>query len=110
MASRTEALSALIASARGPRPFSLASREAEEVLNVTLALTVELAVSNDRIDRLERLVAELRGEPVEQLRDIRYDGDIAQERHESTEALLMRALRVILDPRGQDAEAETATL
>ncbi len=100
MTSKTEALSALIASARGDRPTSLESREAEEVLNIALALTVELAVSNDRIDRLERLVAELRGEPVEELRDIRYDGDIAQERYDATEALLMRALRVILDPRG----------
>ncbi|WP_109808885.1 hypothetical protein [Sphingosinithalassobacter portus] len=109
MTSKTEALSALIASARGPRPISLQSREAEEVLNIALALTVELAVSNDRIDRLERLVAELRGEPVEDLRDIRYDGDIAQERYDATEALLTRALRVILDPRGHEGAADTDT-
>ena len=102
MTSSVEALSQLIATARGNRPQSLASREAEEVLNVTLALLIELAVSNDRIDRLERLVAELRGEPVDALRDLRYDGEVAEERQAATDALLMRALRIMLDPRGQD--------
>lgn len=98
-----EALVALIASGRGERPPSLESSEAEEVLNIALALVVELAVSNDRIDRLERLVAEMRGEPVAALRDIRYEGETAQERHAATEALLARALRILIDPRAQAA-------
>lgn len=101
MTSQVEALSALIATARGDRPQSLASREAEEVLNVALAVLVELAVANDRIDRLERLVGELSGRSVEDLRDIRYDGEIAQERQAATDALLTRALRIMLDPRAQ---------
>jgi protein gp37 len=101
MTSQVEALNALIATARGERPQSLASREAEEVLNVTLAVLVELAVANDRIDRLERVVAELGGRSVEALRDIRYDGEIAQERQAATDALLTRALRIMLDPRAQ---------
>ena len=101
MTTQVEALGALIASARGGRPQSLASRETEDVLNVTLAVLVELAVANDRIDRLERLVAELSGRSVEELRDIRYDGDVAQERQAATDALLTRALRIMLDPRGR---------
>lgn len=101
MTSQVEALSALIATARGDRPQSLASREAEEVLNIALAVLVELAVSNDRIDRLERLVADLSGRSIEDLRDIRYDGEIAQERQAATDALLTRALRIMLDPRAQ---------
>lgn len=99
MTTQVEALSALIATARGERPQSLASREAEEVLNIALAVLVELAVANDRIDRLERLVAELGGQSVAALRDIRYDGDIARERQAATDALLTRALRIMLDPR-----------
>lgn len=101
MTTSAEALTALILSARGNRPNSLGCGEAEEVLNITLALLIELSVSNERIDRLERLVAELRGEPLSDLRDIRYDGDAARERHEAMEALLTRALRIILDPRVQ---------
>lgn len=89
----------VIASARGRRPQSLECREAEEVLNITLAVLVELAVSNDRIDRLERLVAELSHRSIEELREIRYDGDIARERQETTDALLYRALRIMIDPR-----------
>ena len=101
MTSQVEALSALIATARGDRPQSLVCREAEEVLNVTLALLVELAVANDRIDRLERLVAEASGRSVEDLREIRYEGEVAQERQAATDALLTRALRIMLDPRAQ---------
>jgi len=74
-------------------------------LNVTLAALVELAVSNDRIDRLERLVAELSGRGIEELRDIRYEGEIAQERQAATDALLTRALRIMLDPRAQEQQA-----
>jgi hypothetical protein len=94
-----EALTELIATARGGRPRSLACGEAEEVLNIVLALVVELAVSNERIDRLERLMAELRGEHIEEVREISYEGDVAVERQTATEALIVRALRIILDPR-----------
>lgn len=101
------ALSALIASQRGDRPQSLASREAEQVLNITLALLVELAVANDRIDRLERLVADLGNRTIEDLREIRYDGAIAGERQAATDALLTRALRIMLDPRARDEAPES---
>ena len=101
MTSSVEALTSLLATARGNRPQSMASREAEDVLNITLAVLVELAVANDRIDRLERMVADLRGEPVEELRDLRYEGEIAQQRQEATDALLTRALRIMIDPRAQ---------
>ena len=39
---------------------------------------------------------------LEALRDLRYDGEVAEERQAATDALLMRALRIMLDPRGQD--------
>ena len=106
MAHAAEALTELIGTARGSRPRSLACGEAEEVLNIALALVVELAVSNERIDRLERLVADLRGESIEALREIDYEGEAAAERQAATEALIVRALRILLDPR---APAEIAT-
>lgn len=99
MTTRVEALTELLVTARGTRPQSMASREAEDVLNITLAVLVELAVANNRIDSLERLVAEMRGEPVEQLRELRYEEKIARERQDATDALLMRALRIMIDPR-----------
>lgn len=93
------ALYALIQSARGGRPRSLSCQEAEDVLNVTLALLVELSVSNGRIDRLERLMAEARGESVDAFREIQFEGDAASERQAAMDALLMRAMRIFIDPR-----------
>ncbi|OCC23570.1 hypothetical protein MB02_10355 [Croceicoccus estronivorus] len=107
MKSEAEALIELISSARGARKPSLANRETEEVLNIALATLIELAVANDRIDRLERLVAQLRGEDVSALRDITYEGDVAEERQQATDGLLMRAMRIMLDPR-EEAVTEKA--
>lgn len=94
-----DAILAVVQSGRGTRPQSLNDRETEEVLNIALALLVEQAVANDRIDRLERMVADLRGEPVAAVRDAAYDGDAAAERQAATDALLARVLRIMLDPR-----------
>jgi hypothetical protein len=99
MASPTDAIAGLLATVRGERPASMECSEAERALNVAMALAVELVVANDRIDRLERLVAELRQEPVEDLKAVVYDGAIAAERREANDAMLMRALRIFLDPR-----------
>ncbi|WP_339821453.1 hypothetical protein [uncultured Parasphingorhabdus sp.] len=101
MTNQAQAIAALIESARGQRPQSLDNREAEETLNIALALLVELSVANDKIDRLERVVAEMRGEDVATLRDIRYEGEVAEQRQDATDALLMRTLRVLIDPRAQ---------
>ena len=99
MTSRLDAIQEVITSARGARPQSLACREAEEVLNISLASLIELAVANDRIDRLERMVADLSGQSVEALRETTFEGDVERERQQSTEALLMRALRIFIDNR-----------
>lgn len=99
MTTAVEAILALVESARGTRPQSLDDREVEEVLNIALALLVELSVSNDRIDRLERIVAAQSGITTETLRDIRYGGAEAEERQQAMEALLARVLRILIDPR-----------
>ncbi len=100
----SEAIHALIGLARGERRYSLRDRETEDVLNVAMATLVELSVALDRIDRLERLLAERTGLPLEELRAIDYpDGPAAQERREAAEALFARALRIRLDPRAEAA-------
>lgn len=101
----SDAVQALIALARGERRYSLRDRETEEVLNIALATLVELSVALDRIDRLERLLAERTGLALEELRAIDYpDGPAAQERQEAAEALFVRALRIRLDPRADAAK------
>jgi len=97
-----EAIVTLIELARGERRYSLESRETEEVLNLALALLTEVAVAFDRIDRLERVLAERTGMPVADLRAIDYtDGPAAQERDDATSALIARVLRIRLDPRAR---------
>lgn len=85
---------------RGTRPASLENRETEEVLNIALALLTELCVQQDRIDRLERLLAERTGMPLAELRATDYTGGAAgEERAAATEALMLRALRIRVDAR-----------
>jgi hypothetical protein len=99
MAGMAEAIADLVSSARGARPYSLANREAEDVLNVALALLVELTVSNERIDRLERLLAERTQMPLEELRATRFEGAATEERQAALDAMMARVLRIFLDPR-----------
>ena len=81
-----EAIVALTQLARGERRYSLENRETEDVLNIALALLVELSVAFDRIDRLERVVAERTGMPLSELRGIDYaDGVASEERQEATD-------------------------
>jgi hypothetical protein len=96
----TDAIVALTQLARGERRYSLENRETEEVLYISLALLMELSVAFDRIDRLERVLAERTGISLTELRAIDYvDDAAAHEREEAANALMARVLRSRLDPR-----------
>ncbi|CUS44153.1 MAG: hypothetical protein V4610_11380 [Pseudomonadota bacterium] len=99
MTSATDAIRSVIAAGRGTRPASLDNVETEQVLTIALALLVELSVANDRIDLLEREVAGLRGTTPDALRNAPLPGDAIAERQEALEALQLRVLRVMVDPR-----------
>jgi hypothetical protein len=100
-----EVIVSLIELARGERRYSLESRETEEVLNMALALLTELGVAFDRIDRLERVVAERTGIALADLRATDYtDGPEAQEREDAMNALIARVLRIRLDPRARGTQ------
>ncbi|WP_157219102.1 hypothetical protein [Flavisphingomonas formosensis] len=99
MTSRIDAIAAVIQSGRGTRAYSLDNREAEQVLSIALALLVELAASNDRIDRLEREIATLKGQSLDALREAPLDADAQKERQEALEAMQLRVLRILMDPR-----------
>jgi hypothetical protein len=99
MTSNSEAIAAVIESGRGTRPYSLENQETEQVLNIALALLVELAASNDRIDRLEHLLAETRGVDVQNLRETAPTEEAVKHRQLALEAMQLRVLRVLLDPR-----------
>jgi hypothetical protein len=102
MTSATDAISAVIASGRGSRPASLDNAEAEQVLAIALALLVELSASNQRIDRLEREVAALRGVALDDLKEAPLDAAAQAERQQAMEALQLRVMRIMIDPRAAE--------
>lgn len=99
MSNAAEAILAVINTARGQRPYSLENQETEQCFAVTLALAVELIATNDRVDRLERQIAELSGRPLDEVRRAAADPEAEQARLAANEATLLRALRVLIDPR-----------
>lgn len=99
MTSATDAITAVIQSGRGDRPSSLDNAEAEQVLTIALALLVELSASNQRIARLEREIATLRGIPVDALVNAPLDPAAQAEQQAAMEALQLRVLHIMVDPR-----------
>lgn len=99
MTSAVDAISAVIASGRGERPASLASEETEKVLAITLALMVETCNAHERIDRLEREVATLRGQSLADWKEAPQPAEDNAERQAAIEALQLRVMRIMVDPR-----------
>lgn len=97
--SASDAVMALVQSARGTRAYSMENIDAENALNIALALAVELASTNERIDRLERLLAQHSGMALDVLREQRFYGEAGAERQEAMEAMMARVLRILADPR-----------
>ena len=99
MTTPAEAVAMVIQGGRGSRPASLDSPEAEKVLDIALALLVELTVAQDRIDRLEREMAALRQQDLATWKGAEPDEATRQEQMAQTEALQLRVLRPLIDPR-----------
>ena len=100
-----EAIVALIELARGERRYSLeGSRDRRSAEHRARDYSSELAVAFDRIDRLERVLAERTGWPWRNCARSITGGQAAEERQEATEALFARVLRIRLDPRADAAK------
>lgn len=99
MAKASEAIMAVLETARGERPYSLGDQETEQVLNIALALVVELASSNDRIDQLERQLSAKTATPLAEIRAGKLTAAEEEEREQALETYLLRTLRILIDPR-----------
>lgn len=96
----SEAIMAVLETVRGKRPYSLNDEETEQVFNITLALVVELASTNDRLDQLERQFAASTGSPLSEIKAGNLTAaEVEAEREEALEAYLLRTLRILIDPR-----------
>jgi hypothetical protein len=86
----------LVRAMRGARPTSLSNPETEQVLQIAVALVIEHAAAIDRIDRLERSVAELRGVSLAEQREAGAGADADASRLADVEAMIARALHATI--------------
>ncbi|MBP7335594.1 hypothetical protein [Niveispirillum sp.] len=89
---QADAIVELAGLVRGARPPSLDNAETEAVLRIAMALLLELSVTNDRVDRLERELAALRGVPVESLKSAPLAPAAVADRQAATDGLMARVL------------------
>jgi hypothetical protein len=80
---------------KGKRPWFYQSQEAERVLNITLALAQELAVTRERMDTLERILAAKGVLALGEFDAYQPSKEVAETRSAATQAYLARILRVI---------------
>lgn len=99
MTGAAEAVAMVIQGGRGARPASLHDAETEKVLGIALALLVELTTAQERIDRLEREVASLRASDLAEWKEAVVPAELRREQAEQAEALQLRVLRPLVDPR-----------
>ncbi|MDW8480257.1 MAG: hypothetical protein RML12_11260 [Xanthomonadales bacterium] len=98
----TDPLLAGAAPAKGKRPWFLSDPDVERVLNVALALAMELAVTRQRLDALERLLERRALLPRAAIEGFSPTREEERERQLMLRELQLRILRILI----QDAERE----
>lgn len=92
-----------------PRTYVLDDPDVERLLDIVLALTGELAVAQERLDTVERLLAAKNLVQAEEIEAFRPDAQAARERLAKHEALLARVLRILhQDIAAMEASAAAA--
>ena len=81
--------------AKGKRPWFYTSQEAERVLNISMALAQELAVTRERMDTLERILEAKGILSLGEFDSYVPSKEIAEVRSSATQSYLARILRVI---------------
>lgn len=87
--------------AKGRRPQFLQDPAVERVLSIAMAIAAELAVARERIDTLERLLAERGVLNAADIEAFQPDAAAQAERHEAGRAYIARVLRIV----DQDVQA-----
>jgi len=93
--------------AKGQRPYFFADKAIERVLNITMAVAGELAVTHERLDTLERLLHDKgvldRGE-VERFEPTPEQAQIRQQWHAEYVARILRIVQQELEAIQQPTE------
>ncbi|MCC5866585.1 MAG: hypothetical protein JJU31_15795 [Wenzhouxiangella sp.] len=95
---------AAAAKAKGKRPWFFKDPDVERVLNITMALAMELAVTRQRLDVLERLLDQRGVLARQDIEQFTPEADAEQERQQWNRDYIARVLRILI----QSAEGESA--
>ncbi len=90
--------------AKGQRPYFLADNQTEQLLNITMALAQELAVTRERMDTIERLLEAGNGVTREAIEHYTPDDTAAEQRQLWHQEFIARILRVVQQSREEIAE------
>jgi len=95
------------AKAKGKRPWFYNDPDVERVFNIAMALAMELAVTRQRLDALERLLEERGVISQDDVEHFRPEPEAETERQQWNRDYLARVLRVLIQTaQGRSAEAE----
>ena len=85
--------------AKGKRPIFFEDRQAERVLNMVMALAGELAVTRERLDTVERLLAASGQVKRADIEAFTPDADAAKERQLAQQEFIARVMRIVQQER-----------
>ena len=90
--------------AKGIRPYFLADQQTEQLLNITMALAQELAVTRERMDTIERLLEAGNGVTREAIENYKPDAAAAEQRQVWHQEFIARILRIVQQSREEVTE------
>lgn len=94
------------AKAKGKRPFFFNNPEAEKVMSITMALAMELSVTRDRLDTIERLLNTKNVLTTAEIDAFVPDKIAEQERGNARQDLIACILRIVQQDMDQLANME----
>ncbi len=103
----TELLRLVNAASAGKRPYFFENRDVDRLLAIVWAMAGELAVTRERLDTVERLLAQKRTLSQAEIESFRPDGAAAAERGQWQVDYIARLLRVL--QQEQDALRSAAS-
>ncbi|GGF60725.1 hypothetical protein [Alteromonas lipolytica] len=90
--------------AKGQRPYFLESAQTEQLLNITMAIAQELAVTRERMDTIERLLEAGNGVTREAIENYKPDAAAAEQRQTWHQEFISRILRIVQQSREEITE------
>lgn len=95
------------AKAKGKRPWFFNDPDVERVLNISMALAMELAVTRQRLDAVERLLAERGVLTRDEIESFQPTPEAETARQQWNRDYIARVLRVLIQSaQGRAAESE----